>query len=242
MANTTTISHLLLFFDDLNLGQVIADYLENLQFRTRLVDTIAADGLRRELEGRMYEGVIVFRSGDQSTIDVVKRLREITNIPIFAALSSNDKVMWQSLFRAGADDLLFLPLSAELIALKMSALVARIREAGKLPTQFRIGSLTFDADMQHITTADGTTIRLSGKENDLLQLLAAADGGLVERGYILRKIWREETYFNSRSLSVYVNHLRHILEVEPRVRIFSIHGRGYKLTLDDSLEENNIDL
>jgi DNA-binding response OmpR family regulator len=52
---------------------------------------------------------------------------------------------------------------------------------------------------------------------------------LVERNYILMSLWGEDTYFNARSLSVYVNHLRKYLGEHSPFKIISVHGKGYKL-------------
>ena len=72
---------------------------------------------------------------------------------------------------------------------------------------------------------------LSSRENELLLMLCQNMNNLVERNRILMSLWGTDTYFNSRSLSVYVNHLRNYLGEDSPVRIMSVHGKGYKLVV-----------
>jgi DNA-binding response OmpR family regulator len=58
-------------------------------------------------------------------------------------------------------------------------------------------------------------------------------GNVVERNSILMRIWGADTYFNARSLSVYINHLRKYLGDNSPIRIMSVHGKGYKMVTMD---------
>jgi DNA-binding response OmpR family regulator len=87
-----------------------------------------------------------------------------------------------------------------------------------------LGELHYDSIAQ---TLDGH--HLSTRENDLLLMLCQNINNLVERNYILMSLWGEDTYFNARSLSVYINHLRKYLGEKSNLRILSVHGKGYKL-------------
>ena len=53
----------------------------------------------------------------------------------------------------------------------------------------------------------------------------------VDRNRILMALWGSDTYFNSRSLSVYINHLRNYIGKDSAVKILSIHGKGYKMVV-----------
>ena len=72
---------------------------------------------------------------------------------------------------------------------------------------------------------------LSSRENDLLKILCQNMNELVDRNRILMTIWGADTYFNARSLSVYINHLRKYLGEATPVRIMSVHSKGYKLVI-----------
>jgi DNA-binding response OmpR family regulator len=54
---------------------------------------------------------------------------------------------------------------------------------------------------------------------------------MLERQFILKKIWGNDDYFCGRSMDVYVAKLRKLLKNEPSLEIISVHGKGYRLTL-----------
>jgi DNA-binding response OmpR family regulator len=89
---------------------------------------------------------------------------------------------------------------------------------------FDLGDLHFDSVRQMLGDR-----HLSTRENELLLLFCQNMNALVERNYILMSLWGEDTYFNARSLSVYVNHLRNYLGKENPLRILSVHSKGYKM-------------
>ena len=102
----------------------------------------------------------------------------------------------------------------------------RINESEQ--TEWQLGDMIFDSVRQQL----GDT-HLSTRENDLLKMLCLSMGQLVDRNRILMTIWGADTYFNARSLSVYVNHLRKYLGEDTPIRIMSVHGKGYKLVSMD---------
>ena len=91
-----------------------------------------------------------------------------------------------------------------------------------------MGGLVYDSVRQQLGKQ-----HLSSRENDLLKMLCTNMNNLVDRNRILMSIWGEDTYFNARSLSVYINHLRKYLGEESPVRIMSVHGKGYKMVIMD---------
>ena len=95
--------------------------------------------------------------------------------------------------------------------------------AGEVTYQF--GDVKFDSVHQILGS-----MRLSSRESEILLLLCRNRGNLVDRNVILKNVWRDDSYFASRSLSVYINHLRNYLKEENcPVQIISIRGKGYKL-------------
>lgn len=90
---------------------------------------------------------------------------------------------------------------------------------------FTFGNVTFDSVHQLLGDK-----RLSARESEVLLMLCHNRNRLVERGQILQSIWNDDSYFSSRSLSVYINHLRKYLEdTRCPVQIMAVHGKGYKL-------------
>ena len=78
---------------------------------------------------------------------------------------------------------------------------------------------------------DGITQTLSPKENDLLKMLAEHLNDLLPREQALKKIWGSDTYFNGRSMDVYIAKLRKYLKDDPKIEIVNIHGNGFRLVV-----------
>ena len=112
----------------------------------------------------------------------------------------------------------------DILILRIRAILRRYHAGESKPeTVFDINGRVFDSVHQ---TFDGK--HMSSRESDLLLLLCRNLNQLVERHVILSALWKTEDYFSSRSLSVYVNHLRGFLN-ETGYRIIGVHGKGYKL-------------
>ena len=77
-------------------------------------------------------------------------------------------------------------------------------------------------------------IKLSPKENELLKLLAIFENDLMKRELALTKIWRDDNYFTSRSMDVYIAKLRKYLKLDEDVEILNIHGEGFRLVVKGS--------
>jgi DNA-binding response OmpR family regulator len=75
-------------------------------------------------------------------------------------------------------------------------------------------------------------VKLSPKENELLRMLALHENDLMPRELALTKIWRDDNYFTSRSMDVYIAKLRKYLKQDPNVEIINIHGEGFRLVVN----------
>ena len=66
----------------------------------------------------------------------------------------------------------------------------------------------------------------------LLKMLLLHKNDLMPRELALTRIWRDDNYFTSRSMDVYIAKLRKQLEIDPNVKINNIHGEGFRLVID----------
>jgi DNA-binding response OmpR family regulator len=93
---------------------------------------------------------------------------------------------------------------------------------------FEVGDLRFDYD-RRMLTGGGDDQKLTSKEADLLKLLCENSNDVLERSVALNKIWKDDSYFNARSMDVYITKLRKYLKADPKLEIVNMHGRGFKL-------------
>ncbi len=221
------ITNILLIEDDINLNTVLADYLRSKEY---VVET-AVDGQEGwELISKKHFDIILsdIMMPNMNGWQFLKSLRDANNsTPLIFISAKSDREDIIKGYQLGCDDYVTKPYSMDILIHKIEAIVRRCRITNKTnDTEFDLDGQHFDAIRQ--TLGDQ---HLSSRENDLLLMLCQNMGKIVERNRILMTLWGSDTYFNSRSLSVYINHLRNYIGKDGNVKILSVHGKGYKLVL-----------
>ena len=221
----TTINHILLAEDDVNLSTVLADYLRSRDFQV----TTAADGQEawETLSKKHFDVLLTNISMPKMNgWQLIKAVRDSNQqLPIIIISAKTDREDIIRGYQLGCDDYLTKPFSMDILICKIEAILRRYRMGNQTnEMEFDLSGLHFDAVRQ--TLGDR---RLSSRENELLLMLCQNMDKTVERSRILMTLWGSDTYFNSRSLSVYVNHLRNYIGKDNLLKILSVHGKGYKL-------------
>jgi len=137
-------------------------------------------------------------------------------------------------YKVGADDYLNKPFDSEVLLMKIKAIMQRKQSESKtdnLKFEFQIGKLHLNSKLRFLTFGNQEPIKLSPKENELLKMLALHENDLMPRELALTKIWRDDNYFTSRSMDVYIAKLRKYLKMDPDVEILNIHGEGFRLVI-----------
>ena len=98
--------------------------------------------------------------------------------------------------------------------------------------EFEIGGFHLNSKLRQLSYNGGESRKLSPKENKLLKLLAIYKNDLLPRELALTKIWRDDNYFTSRSMDVYIAKLRKYLKPDEKVEIINIHGEGFRLVVE----------
>jgi two-component system alkaline phosphatase synthesis response regulator PhoP len=162
-------------------------------------------------------------------LDVCRELRrkgfEAPIIMLTAKAEEVDRVVGLEI---GADDYVTKPFGIrELLA----RIRARLRRHVPAPAAgLRLGLVEIDLD-KHEATRTGQRIELTGKEFDVLRLLARHRGEIVTRDRLLEEVWGYEAYPTTRTVDNHILRLRQKLEEDPSNPryILSIYGEGYKL-------------
>lgn len=220
---------LLLLINDAAFGPLLEESLSGRNLRCTLCSKGMQPDVREALVHHCYDLVIIYStSSDAESTGLLRQVRMVADVPVYVLVNTYDKTQVLEAYAAGADNVLTFPLSAEVAAANIHAYCKRIFEKENPASTYRIGSYTFDASSQTLER-EGQETQLTGRESAVLALLAARQGQVVDKSLILLRIWHEDTYFNSRSLSVFVNRLRHKMHADARVSIVSVREGGYKL-------------
>lgn len=223
---------ILLAEDDVNLGNLLSDYLKAKGFHA----VLAANG---------EEAFNLFAKGsyDLCLLDVMmpikdgftvaKEIRKINDtIPIIFLTAKSMKEDTLQGFQVGADDYITKPFSMEELLARINAVIRRTigDEKQEEQTEFTIGKYLFDYKKRQLSI-NSETQKLTSKENDLLRLLCLNQGKVLERTYALKAIWEDDNYFNARSMDVYIAKLRKHLKQDETIEIMNVHGRGFRFVV-----------
>ncbi len=226
----TTKPKVLLCEDDTNLGMVLKNYLELNEYNVTL-----------ERDGRLGLAAFQREKFDICLLDVMMpnmdgftlagEIRDINpDVPLFFLSAKTMKEDIIQGYKLGADDYITKPFDSEVLLHKIKALLKRNEELHREETnaEFELGSYRF---IPRVRELHGVTKlqALSPKENELLKLLAEYKNDLLPRDIALKKIWGSDTYFNGRSMDVYIAKLRKYLREDERIEIVNIHGNGFRL-------------
>jgi DNA-binding response OmpR family regulator len=223
---------ILLAEDDENLGVLLKEYLLAKNYETDLMP----DGEKafKSFQKNLYDLCILdVMMPLKDGFTLAKEIRAINkDIPIIFLTAKSMKEDVLQGFKLGADDYITKPFSMEELLFRIEAILRRTNADSKLSTQsvYKLGKYTFDFQKQSLI-ADDITHKLTTKESDLLKLLCDNMNEVLERNYALKTIWIDDSYFNARSMDVYITKLRKYLKDEPSVEILNVHGKGFKLIL-----------
>ena len=229
---------ILLVEDEATLAIIIRDTLNSQGFQV-----ITAENGERGLQLFFHErpDVVVadVMMPNMDGFEMVKRIRNkdvTTHILFLTALSETEDVVRG--FEAGANDYLRKPFGMLELIVRIKALVGRAFVPHDIPhddspTQYVIGDYQLDTMKEHLVyaadNADTEIIPLSHRESEILRLLCSSKGEVVDNRDILLELWGDDSYFNTRSLHVFITKLRHKLSRDSQVRIINVRGIGYKL-------------
>ena len=226
---------ILLVEDDPNFGIVLKDYLIMNDYQV----THAKNGMegfekfkKDDFDLCILDVMMPYKDG----FTLAKEIREKnTDVPIIFLTAKAMKEDVLKGYKVGADDYLNKPFDSEVLLMKIKAIIQRKATetiADSKQFEFKIGDFDLNSKLRFLKFQGGDPIKLSPKENELLRLLALHENDLMPRELALTKIWRDDNYFTSRSMDVYIAKLRKYLKLDPKVEILNIHGEGFRLVVN----------
>lgn len=221
---------ILLAEDEENMGTLLCDYLKAKGYQTDLY--LDGEKAFKGFCSKKYDICILdVMMPKKDGYSLANDIRSITpDVPIIFLTAKNMKEDVIYGFASGADDYMTKPFSIDELLLRIEAVLRRNRmvpsEFGS--TIFRIGKYTFYYSRQTLIY-NNTEIKLTAKEAELLRLLCVNKNTVLDRNSALYAIWNDDTYFNARSMDVYITKLRRYMGNDPSIKIVNVRGKGFKL-------------
>lgn len=234
MNNKTKI---LLVEDEATLAVIVRDTLKLQGFEVITADN-GEQGLQMFFRERPDVVVADVMMPNMDGFEMVRRIRNkdvSTPVLFLTALSETEDVVRG--FEAGANDYLRKPFGMLELIVRIKALAGRVfipaEAPQEEPVEYVIGNYQLDTLKEQLIFANenitATVIPLSHRESEILRLLCSNKGEVVDNKDVLLRLWGDDSYFNTRSLHVFITKLRRKLSRDSRVRIINVRGIGYKL-------------
>ena len=230
---------ILLVEDDPNFGTVLKDYLMMNDYDVILAKN-GMEGFEKfkkdDYDLCILDVMMPYKDGFTLAKEIREKNKEVPIIFLTAKAMKEDVLKG---YKIGADDYLNKPFDSEVLLMKIKAIIQRKSKetvSDSKQFDFVFGNFHLNAKLRYLTYKDQEPNKLSPKENDLLRLLALHKNDLMPRELALTKIWRDDNYFTSRSMDVYIAKLRKYLSADDEVEIINIHGEGFRLVVKTEID------
>ena len=217
--------------DELSLGKITGDMLAKSGFAVQWAQD-GLKGLEMFVPGQFDICVIDIMLPGMDGYTLVKEIRQKdADIPIIflTARSLTEDVVKG--FDVGGNDYLKKPFSIEELVVRMNSLLKRASKTATQTTDatiYTIGQYSFDRAAMELSYS-GKKIVLTHLENELLYRLITHKNEVLPRQKVLLELWKDDSFFNARSMDVFITKLRKHFTNDPTISIVNIRGIGYKM-------------
>lgn len=221
----TKVIKILLAEDEPSLGQIIKESLETRNFEVILCENgVVALQKYKEEKPELLVLDVMMPLKDGFTLASEIRVHN-SEIPIiFLTAKSQVKDVVEG-FEIGGNDYLKKPFSMEELIVRINSLLKR----NTIETDtINIGKFTFNLKKQTLEI-NSTVETLTHREANLLYYLIKNKNQVLERSFILKKLWGDDDFFSARSMDVFITKLRKKIKKDPAIQIINVRGYGYKL-------------
>lgn len=211
---------------------IMADYLIFYGFD---VITSSREDIIRKIKNGGYDLCILshYKSagiGNLSLLKILRKADKSTPVIMVSDLSKYQFII--EAYDEGADDYIVRPYNLEILVRKINIALKRCGvKIRTIQNVYKLGNYRFDV-INDTLIINSTETKLPAKETQLLALLCAYEGEVLQTNIIMQRLWRgENNYWNKRSLDVNICHLRNYLKMDKRVSIVTKRTLGYSLVI-----------
>lgn len=214
--------------DEPSLGMIVKESLETRHFEVTHVENgiEAYEAYQKNTPDILVLDVMMPKKDGFSLAKEIRQ--ENPTIPIiFLTAKSQAKDVVEG-FQHGGNDYLKKPFSMEELIVRIESLLERVQLKNN-HQKLELGAYNFNYTKQQLTFQE-EQIQLTHREAELLFHLYQKRNEILDRTYILKKLWGDDDFFNARSMDVFISKLRKKLHKDDNVQIINVRGFGYKLS------------
>ncbi|SHM99158.1 response regulator transcription factor [Polaribacter sp. KT 15] len=217
----------LLAEDEASLGMIVKESLESRNFTVFHAEN-GEEALKIYKTEKPDILVLDVMMPKKDGFTLAKEIRqENKHIPIIFLTAKSQTSDVLEGFNNGGNDYLKKPFSMEELIVRIKALLNRIQL--KTDTEnIKIGNYLFNLTKQTLTFSEEEQ-QLTHREAQLLFYLFEKKNEVLDRTFILNKLWGNDDFFNARSMDVFISKLRKKLKKDENIQIINVRGFGYKL-------------
>ena len=215
--------------DELFLGKIVKETLESRGYEV-VMETDGADVLRcfedENPDICILDVMLPHRSGFEIAEDIRKINDDIPILFLTAKTQTDDLVHG---FKIGGNDYIKKPFSMEelIVRIENALRIKKEEPIAAIGDSIQIGKYIFHLNKQ-ILKCGSIDKKLSYREAELLKYLYLNRNTIIDRKDILKHIWGNDSFFNSRNLDVYITKIRGYLKEDVNLEIITIKGVGYR--------------
>lgn len=217
--------------DEQSLGLIVKESLESRGFEVRYCQDGKA-GLQSYQEFKPDICLLDIMMPVKDGFTLAQEIRKTDSaIPIIFLTARSQTADVVKGFEIGGNDYIKKPFSIEELIVRIKARLSDQSESLKTEDEtevFHIGAYLFDHNKQTLDFRNQVT-KLTHRESEILRLLCINRNQVVERSFVLKKVWGDDNFFNARSMDVFITKLRKHLQNDTNVEILNVRGIGYKM-------------
>lgn len=218
----------LLVEDEPALSMIVKDALEKREFSVECAENgnIGLEMFHKIKPDIVVADIMMPKMDGFSMAQLIRQSDKQTPILFLSAKSRTDDVVQG--FEIGGNDYLKKPFGMDELIVRIKALLNRVQNEIPQNKIYQIGEYTFDPIQQKLVHSQKIEV-LSHREAAILERLCSNQNNIVENKAVLMELWGDDSFFNTRSLHVFIVKLRKKLSFDSRIQIINIRGIGYKM-------------
>lgn len=222
-------SKILMIEDDLELAEILTEYLEQFDFSVKTIDDPYL-GLSTLNTSKFDLVILDLTLPGLDGLEVCKEIRKYHNIPVIISSARHDLTDKVNAFELGADDYLPKPYNPQELLARIKSLLRRQELNTSAEQKAKNKDLVCD-DFKHTITLKGKALNLTTAEYDILKYLIKKEGGAITREELIYNCNAINGESTNKSIDVIIGRIRSKLGENPKnpKYIHAIRGVGYKL-------------